>query len=113
MKISTEKAFDMLPYAVEIYEKLKIDNYIQATRKKNEIQKKQGKKIDEITVGIDLFKFVLKNLGNVKEEVFYLLATIEDKSVEEIKEQSMAVTIKGLKDVLTNKELVELFKSAM
>jgi|SRR5690625_841645 len=113
MNISTEKAFDMLPYAVEIYEKLKIDNYIKATRKKNEIQKKQGKKIDEITVGIDLFKFVLKNINNVKEEVFYLLSVIEDKEVKEIREQSMIVTVKGLKELLTNKELVELFKSAM
>lgn len=113
MKISTEKAFDMLPYAVEIYEKLKIDNYIKATRKENEIQKNQGKRIDEITAGIDLFKFVLKNINNVKEEVFYLLSVIEDKEVKEIREQSMIVTVKGLKELLTNKELVELFKSAM
>ena len=49
----------------------------------------------------------------VKEEVFFLLATIEDKKVEEVKEQSMMVTIKSLKDLLGNKELVELFKSAM
>src|SRR5690625_2927585 len=113
MRISTEKAFDALPYAVEIYEKLKFENYIKATREKIGIEKKQGKKVDEMTVGIDVFKFVLKNLNKVKEEVFYLLATVEDKTVDEVKEQDMMVTIKGLKDLLSNKELVELFKSAM
>lgn len=113
MKISTEKAFDLLPYAVEIYEKLKVDNYIKATRKKIEIEKKQGKETDQVTAGIDLFKFVLGNLNKVKDEVFHLLATIEDKTVEEVKEQSMAVTIKSLKELLSNKELMELFKSAM
>lgn len=113
MKISTEKAFDALPYAVEIYEKLKFDNYIKATREKIAIEKKQGKKIDEAIVGIDMFKFVIKNLNKVKEEVFYLLATIENKNVDEVKEQDMIATIKSLKGLFENKELIELFKSAM
>lgn len=113
MDISTEKAFDLLPYAVEIFEKLKVDKYIEATRKKYKIQRKQGKQIDDVTAGIDIFKFVLKNLKNVEEEVFHLLAIIEDKEVKEIKEQSLMITIKSLRDLLTNKELVELFRSAM
>ena len=108
-KLSTEKAFDLLPYVVEIYEKMNVDKYIKDTRRKL----KGKNNIDELAVGIDMFKFVLKNLNKAEKEVFEVIAILEEKTVEEVRVQPLSITFKSLKDLLTNKELTNFFKSAM
>ena len=102
---STEQIFDMLPYAVEIYEKIDFDGY----RKKLQAKYK-GKKIDPTDAGIDAFKFVLKNSSKVKEEFFQLVAIAENKTVEEVRNQNFIETIKTIKEIFSNKELVDFFK---
>jgi NifU-like protein involved in Fe-S cluster formation len=106
--LNTEKVFDMLPVVVDLYDKLCIDDYRKKIAEEN-----KGKKLDEQTVGIDLFKYVLKNSGKVKEEVFEIVAVFEGKSIEEIKAQSFMITVKSLKEIFSDKEAMSLFKSAM
>ena len=106
--ISTEKAFDMLPSVVDLYDKLELDNYRKRVTEEN-----KGKKLDEKTVGIDLFKFVLKNSSKVKEEVFEIVAVFEEKTVEEVKAQNFMLTIKSFKEIFTDKEALGFFKDAM
>lgn len=106
--ITTEKAFDMLPSVVDLYDKLEIDSY-----RKNMTEKNKGKELDQTTLGINLFKFVLKNSAKIKNEVFEIVAVFEDKTVEEIKKQSFASTLVAFKEIFSDKEAVSFFKSAI
>lgn len=106
--ISTEKIFDMLPAVVDLYEKLELDEYRKKIAEEN-----KGKPLDQMSAGINLFKFVLKNSGKVKDEVFEIVAIFEDKTVEEIKAQNFMITFKTFKEIFSDKEAMELFRSAM
>jgi hypothetical protein len=107
--ISSEQAFDMLPYVAEMYEKLDIESY-----RKKSIAKNKGKNdVDLEKVGLDVLLYVVKNLGKVKEEFFAVAAIADNKPVAEIKAQSITKTISTFKDVFTDKELMSFFKTAM
>ena len=106
--ISTSKAFDMLPSVVDLYDKLDIDSYRKKTTDEN-----KGKELDQTTLGINLFKYVLKNSGRVKNEVFEIVSVFEDKPVEEIRGQSFVSTINSFKAIFSDKEAVSFFKQAI
>lgn len=108
--INSEKAFDMLPHVVDIYDKLDLDGYRKKITKKN--QEKEVE-VDVMDIGIDVFKFILKNSGKVKEEFFNIIAIADDKEIEEVKNQSLAKTLSDIKRVFGDKELLDFFKSAM
>ena len=109
MIFSTEKAFDMLPTVVVLYEKLDLDGYRKQLAKEN-----KGKKdVNNTLLGIDLFKHVLKNSAKIKEEIFEIVSIFEDKTIEEVKAQSFGKTINTVKDIFTDKDATELFKSAI
>jgi len=108
MKLDTEKALDLLPHIVDVYDKLNVDSYIKKTKAKN-----KGKKVEAELAGIDLFKYVMKNIGKAKEEIFEVVSILEEKTVAEVREQSIFETIKSIKAIFNDEELVELFKSAM
>jgi hypothetical protein len=107
--INTEKAFDMLPYAIEIFEKLNIQSFGKKLREKYNGQKN----VDQMAVGIEVFLFIAKNSSKVKAEVFNLVAILEGKSAEEVKKQSFATTLSSLKLIFSDEELLSFFKSAM
>ena len=106
--ISTEKAFDMLPSVVDLYDKLGVDEY-----RKKMADENKGKELDQTTLGINLFKFVLKNSGKVKEEVFEIVAVFEEKTIEEVRDQSFISTINSFKAIFSDKEAVNFFKQAI
>ena len=106
--ISTSKAFDMLPSVVDLYDKLEIDSY-----RKKMAEENKGKDLDQMAMGIDLFKFVLKNSGKVKPEVFEIVAVFEGKPIEEIKEQGFMETVNSLKKIFSDKEAMVFFRSAV
>ena len=106
--ITTEKAFDMLPSVVDLYDKLEIDSY-----RKNMTEKNKGKELDQTTLGINLFKFVLKNSAKIKNEVFEIVAIFQEKPVEVVKEQNFIKTINSLREIFADKEAMELFGDAI
>lgn len=106
---SSEQAYDMLPYAVDIYEKLKMDDYRKKIQKANE----KKKNVDKMQLGIDMVKYIVRNSGKVKDEVFELIAIAQNISLEEVKEQSAGKTMKSFKEIFSDKDLVDFFKSAM
>ena len=109
MAFSTEKAFDMLPVITILYDKLDIDGYTKKIKEKN-----KGKTdINNEILGIDLFKYVLKNSGKIKEEVFEVVAIIEEKTVDEIKVQNFMTTINTIKDIFHDKETTDFLVQAM
>lgn len=109
MAFSTEKAFDMLPIVTVLYDKLDIDGYTKKIKEKN-----KGKTdVSSEILGIDLFKYVLKNSGQIKEEVFEVVAIIEEKTINEIKGQNFMTTINTIKDIFQDKETTDFLTSAM
>jgi hypothetical protein len=106
--LSTDKLFDILPYAVDIYEKIEIDKYIEESKKK---YKKNP--VSQMQAGIDLFKYVLKGSGKIKKEIITVVSIIQGKSYEEIAAQNFLHTAMSLKEIFTDKETVDFFKSAM
>lgn len=106
--LTTEQAFDMLPSFVDIYDTLDMDSY-----RKKFAEENKGKKLDQTTIGIDGFKYILRNSGKIKEEIFEIVAIFEDKTVEVIKKQNFLITMKSFKEIFTDKEAMDFFKSAM
>jgi hypothetical protein len=107
--INSEQAFDLLPHVVDIYEKLDMDAY----RRKMVLKYKDKENVDTDKVGLEVILYIVKNSQKVKEEFFSVVAIAEQKSVEEVKAQSLAKTISTFKDVFTDKELMDFFKTAM
>ncbi|MBO0962494.1 hypothetical protein J1P26_22630 [Neobacillus sp. MM2021_6] len=107
--INSEQAFDMLPHVVEIYEKLDMDAY----RRKMVLKYKDKDKVDADKVGLEVILFIVKNSRKAKEEFFSVVAIAEQKTLEEVKAQSLAKTISTFKNVFTDKELMDFFKTAM
>lgn len=106
---STEKAFDMLPSVVVLYDKLDLDSY-----RKDFAEKNKGKdNLDATMIGIDLFKHVLKNSAKVKEEVFEIVAVFEEKTVEEVKSQKFMKTLNTIKEIFSDTETNDFLKQAM
>lgn len=107
--INSEQAFDMLPHVVEIYEKLDIESY----RRKAIAKTKGNKEVDLKKVGLEVFLYIIKNSTKVKEEFFSVVAIVDKKTAEEIKNQPLAKTISTFKSIFTDKELMDFFKTAM
>lgn len=107
--LSTEKVFDMLPMVTELYDKLDIDTYSKEIKEKN-----KGKKdIDVNILGIDLFKYILKNSQKIKQEVFEIVSIMDGKSIEEVKTQDIFVTFNTFKELFSNKEVMSFFEQAV
>ena len=106
---STEKAFDMLPVVTILYDKLDIDGYTKKIKEKN-----KGKTdINSEILGIDLFKYILKNSAKIKEEVFEVVAIVEEKTIDEIKAQNFMTTINTVKDIFQDKEATDFLAYAI
>lgn len=108
--LSTEKAFDILPYISDIYEKVDFKGFIKEYRENIQDTDEENQ---QLIAGLDIFAFLMKQSGKVKEEFFNIVAIAEDKKVEEIKKQSFAKTLKTIKELFTDKEMVDFFKTAM
>ena len=105
--INSEQAFDMLPYAVDIFEKLDIQSFI------NRNKLKDAKPEDVKQKGIELVKYIVKNSNKVKDEFFSIVAIADGKNVEEVKKQPFTKTIQTFIEIFSDQELINFFKSAM
>ena len=106
MSITTEQALDMMPHAVEIFEKVDLKGYYKRVQEEN-----KGKKVDVESVGLDAILYVVKNITKVKSDIFEMIAIAEETSVEEVKKQSLVKTIKSFKDIFQDEDLMDFFKT--
>lgn len=113
INITTEDAFGALPHVMDLYEKLDLDGYRKKVALDLKKQKLQEQKVDVNEIGIDLFKYVLKNLPKVKEEIFSIIGIFENKTADEVKKQPALETAKSLKAIFTDKEVMDFFKESM
>ena len=107
--LNTEKVFDMLPVVVELYDKLDIAGY----QKRIADQNKGKKNVNSEAIGVDLLIYILKNSAKIKEEIFEVVAIVEEKPVEEIKAQSFITTINAVKEIFQDEEAVSFLTQAM
>lgn len=98
--LNTEKIFDILPLISDLYDKLNIDEYRKNIDKNEDLQ----------TAGLKLFKYIFKNSKLIKEEIFEIVAIIEDKTTEEVKKQGIGSTLKTLKEIYEDEEINSFFK---
>lgn len=97
--LNSKKAIRMLPYAIDAVEKLDLISAV----KNNKNDKK----------GLDLIKHVSKNIDMAEEEIFNIVAIYTEKTVEEVEQQSIVETLLALKDLFSDKDLIDFFKQAM
>ena len=110
--INSEKAFDMLPYVSDIYEKIDMGKYI--ANKKFEIAKnKNNDEVEIMGYGLDMFSYIMKQSPKIKDEFFQIVAIIEDKTLEEVKAQNLGETIGTIKALFEDIETMDFFKQAM
>lgn len=111
-EISTEKAMDVLceltPYVTNIV----MDETLLAELKEaidfkeaNTMAEKMALTARKITKIIPIL------LKNRKNDVFGIVGVLNNKTVEEIAKQNIIVTMKQIRDIAKDKELLDFFKS--
>lgn len=113
-ELSTDRATDVLceltPYIANIVsdEEL-LEELKKAVDRKDIVNKAQW-----LAVGAEkITKIIPILLKKRKEDVFGILAVINEKTVEQIAKQNILVTLKQAKTAFKDKELIDFFKSCM
>ena len=113
-ELSTDRATDVLceltPYIANIVsdEEL-LEELKKAVDRKDIVNKAQW-----LAVGAEkITKIIPILLKKRKEDVFGILAVMNEKSVEQIAKQNILVTLKQAKTAFKDKELIDFFKSCM
>ena len=113
-ELSTERATDVLceltPYIANIVsdEEL-LEELKKAVDRKDIVNKAQW-----LAVGAEKITKILPILlKKRKEDVFGILAVMNEKSIEQIAKQNILVTLKQAKTAFKDKELIDFFKSCM
>lgn len=103
MNLSTDKAVDILieitPYVADIINDSDLRKVIDKYKKAPE------KQIEYFSELIPTF------LKKHREPVYIILAALNETTVEEIKAQPFAVTVKQIKEIANDKELISFFTS--
>ena len=111
-ELSTDRAMDVLceiaPYAINIM----TDDELMAELK-SAVDFKDANTMAEkiaLTVG-KVSKIIPILLKKRKGDIFGVLGALNDKSVDEIAKQNIVVTMKQIRDISKDKELLDFFKS--
>lgn len=103
MNLSTDKAVDILieitPYVADIINDSDLRKVI------DKYKKTPAKQMQYFAELIPLF------LKKHREPVYIILAALNEITVEEIQAQSFAVTVKQIKEIANDKELISFFTS--
>lgn len=103
MNLSTDKAVDILieitPYVADIINDSDLRKVI------DKYKKTPAKQIQYFAELIPMF------LKKHREPVYIILAALNEATVDEIQSQSFAVTVKQIKEIVNDKELISFFTS--
>lgn len=117
-EISTDKALDLLceltlPLTTIATDKELIEAIYKRTVVAKETTQSEKNIIGTMQVAKNLKVIIPKLLKTHKNEVYEVLAIINEKDVEEIKKQSLIETIKEVKELLQDEELKSFFTSML
>lgn len=111
-EISTERAMDVLceltPYVTNI-----VTDEMLATELKEAIDFTEANTMAEkiaLTAG-KITKIIPILLKNRKSDVFGIVGVLNGKTIDEIAKQNIIVTMKQIRDIAKDKELLDFFKS--
>lgn len=113
-ELSTDRATDVLceltPYIANIVsDEDLLEELKKAVDRKDIVNKAQW-----LAVGAEKITKILPILlKKRKEDVFGILAVINEKTVEEIAKQNILMTLKQARTAFKDKELIDFFKSCM
>ena len=111
-EISTEKAMDVLceltPYVTNI-----VTDETLLAELKEAIDFKEANTMAEkmALTARKITKIIPILLKNRKNDVFGIVGVLNNKTVEEIAKQNIIVTMKQIRDIAKDKELLDFFKS--
>ena len=113
-ELSTDRATDVLceltPYIANIVS----DEELLEELKKSVDRKDIVNKAQLLAVGAEKITKILPILlKKRKEDVFGILAVMNEKTVEEIAKQNILITLKQARTAFKDKELIDFFKSCM
>jgi len=98
--MTSEQMFDALPFFVDMYDKLKIEEYRKTLP--------QGTSNEQ--AGRLAFKYAIKNSPKVKQEFFEIVAIALEMDIEEVKKQPFTKVIATFINIFKESELLDFFK---
>lgn len=112
--LTTEKAFDMLPYAVAILEKLDLQTEgRRLAEKQRAANPDQSVGVLQRDVGAALILHVVRNSGKVKDEFFALLGVATGTDAKTAKTRPLTESLQVLQEVFLDTELMGFFTAAV
>ena len=104
--ITTDKALDLVPYMVDIYEKMD-----------KGLLDKSVRKGDTAEVGKKAMVSILKNLNKFKPEIYGMVSVVTETTPEEVSNQNILKTLKVFKEIYNemfkDPEMADFFGSAV
>lgn len=108
--ISTDTAFDMVPAVCSIYDKIDVKTFTSAFA--DEMNTAESE-VDETIVGLDLFMHVLRQSSLIKDEIVEIVSILEDRSIEDVRAQSIIKSLTSIKTIFEDREIMGFFESVM
>ncbi len=90
--LTTEQAFDALPYVAEIYEKLELQKFYEEQRKKN-------KDAPNEQLAQAVIMHIVKNSQKCRDSFFPLIAVLTGLTEEEARKQPVKDTVAVLREL--------------
>jgi hypothetical protein len=111
-EISTERAADILCELTPYVSNIASDDELLGELRRAIDSKKVINKAEWIVLGVDkINKLVPIILKKRKNDVFGIIGVLNDKTVDEIAKQNFLATMRQIKEIIKDKELLDFFKS--
>ena len=110
--ITTEKAFDLLPYVADIFDQLDLEKVLDEKRAEAKKQKGTAEERQK-ALGLSMIMHIIKNTDKCKKSFFPMISILCDCTEEEAKQKPISETIAALKSLFADEELMGFFKSAV
>lgn len=111
-EFSTEKAMDVLCELTPFVTNIVTDELLVAELKSAVDFSKANTMAEKIALTTGkITKIIPILLRNKKEDLFGIVAVLNEKTVDQITKQNIIVTMKQIRDIAKDKELLDFFKS--
>lgn len=111
-EFSTEKAMDVLCELTPFVTNIVTDELLVAELKSAVDFSKANTMAEKIALTTGkITKIIPILLRNKKEDLFGIVAVLNEKTVDQIAKQNIIVTMKQIRDIAKDKELLDFFKS--
>lgn len=111
-QLSTDKAVSVLCELTPHVESIFVDNDLMEELKTALDFAKAKTMAEQLALILGKFSRIIPILlDKKKNDVFGILAVLNEKTVEEISAQNIIVTMKQIKELSTDKDLIDFFKS--